>query len=65
MESRLSRRTDFLCNLLDLDADRIVDLLREQAGALTKPARSLEELVAGLAKTVPHFAAAVAKHLDR
>ncbi len=54
---------EFLGNLFDLDRDGLVDLLREQAAALRRPPRSFEELVAGLAKVVPDFAASVRAHL--
>jgi predicted nucleic acid-binding protein len=53
---------EFLGNLFDLDRDGLVDLLREQAAALRRPPRSFEELVAGLAKVVPDFAASVLAH---
>ena len=45
----------FLTNILDLDASSVLDLLRRQAQALKKPAKSLEQLLEGLAKTVPDF----------
>ncbi|MFC1708035.1 PIN domain-containing protein [Planctomycetota bacterium] len=50
---------DLLRRLYDLDPEGIVDILRHQSAALKTPPRSLEELVAGLAKLVPGFAAAV------
>jgi predicted nucleic acid-binding protein len=53
---------EFLSNLFDLDPDGLVDLLREQAAALKKPPRSLEEIVRALAKMVPEFTEAVLKH---
>ena len=53
---------EFLSNLFDLDPDGFVELLREQAAVLKKPARSFEEVVGALAKMVPEFAAAVLKH---
>ena len=55
---------EFLGNLFDLDREGLVDLLREQAAALRRPPRSFEELVAGLAKVVPEFVAAVRAHLS-
>jgi predicted nucleic acid-binding protein len=55
---------EFLGNLFDLDRDGLVDLLREQAAALRRPPRSFEELVTGLAKVVPDFAASVLAHLN-
>jgi predicted nucleic acid-binding protein len=53
---------EFLSNLFDLDRDRMVSLIREQAKALPNPPRTLSELIAGLAKTVPDFAAEVAEY---
>lgn len=50
---------EFLCNLLDLDPDGVIDLLEEQAAALKKPAHTFEQLLNGLAKTVPNFVDAV------
>jgi hypothetical protein len=55
---------EFLGNLFDLDRDGLVDLLREQAAALRRPPRSFEELLTGLAKVVPDFAASVLAHLN-
>jgi predicted nucleic acid-binding protein len=54
---------DFLGCLFDLDPDLMVRLLRRQAAALSRPARSLDELLSGLAKLVPEFAAAVRDHI--
>ena len=53
---------EFLCNLLDLNPPRLVELVREQASALRKPPRSFDEVLRGLAKMVPEFAAGVAEH---
>ena len=53
---------EFLQNLFDLDPDSMVALLREQAAALTRPPRTFEVLLAGLAKSVPDFIAAVRRH---
>jgi predicted nucleic acid-binding protein len=53
----------FLGNLFDLDPDGLVELLKEQAAALKRPPRSLHELLEGLAKIVPGFAADVRGHL--
>ena len=55
---------EFLGNLFDLDREGLVDLLREQAAALRRPPRSFEELIAGLAKIVPDFAASVRGHVN-
>jgi hypothetical protein len=56
---------EFLCNLVDLDAGGIVELLREQAMALKRPAHTFDELLDGLAKSVPAFVAVVRAHLAR
>lgn len=53
---------DFLVNLFDLDPEGMVELVRTQARALRNPPRSFEELVSGLAKLVPVFAATVLEH---
>ncbi|MCB9585045.1 MAG: PIN domain-containing protein [Polyangiaceae bacterium] len=53
---------EFLCNLFDLQPDGMVDLIREQAQALKNPPRSFEDLVRGLAKSVPEFADSIARH---
>jgi len=53
---------DFLVHLFDLNPDGVVELVKEQAKALRNPPRSLEELLSGLAKMVPDFAAAVRMH---
>jgi predicted nucleic acid-binding protein len=52
----------FLCNLYDLAPDVMVDLLAAQAAALRKPARSLDELMTGLAKLAPEFVELVNGH---
>jgi predicted nucleic acid-binding protein len=49
----------FLCNLFDLDPDGFVELVENQAAAQKRPPRSFDELLDGLAKVVPEFAAAV------
>jgi predicted nucleic acid-binding protein len=53
---------EFLSNLFDLNPDATVNLVREQARALRNPPRSFDELLAGLARTVPEFASSVAGH---
>ncbi|SRR6266568_1845697 len=52
----------FLCNVLDLDPEGMIALLREQAGALKRPPKSFDELLYGLAKMVPEFVASVREH---
>jgi predicted nucleic acid-binding protein len=50
---------DFLCTLFGLAPDRMTDLVEQQAAALKRPPITLEQVLGGLAKTVPRFAAAV------
>jgi predicted nucleic acid-binding protein len=50
---------EFLSDLFDLDPDGMVEIVREQAAALRKPARSFEDVLRSLAKMVPDFAASV------
>lgn len=50
---------EFLCNLLDLDPDGFVEMLREQATDLQKPPVTFEELLDRLARVVPEMVAAV------
>jgi len=52
---------DFLSDLLDLNPDRMFELVCEQAKALRRPPRSVGELLAGLAKMTPEFAQGLAK----
>lgn len=52
----------FLCNLFDLDPAGMTELVRRQAAALQRPARSFEEVVTALAKMVPEFAANLRRH---
>ena len=54
---------DFLLELFAFDAEGMVALLHEQAAALRKPPLSFEELLGGLKKIVPGFAAAVGEYL--
>ena len=54
----------FLTELLEFDAEGMVELIRAQARAHRKPARSMEELLRGLAKTAPHFSAVVSQHCE-
>ena len=55
---------DFLEGLFDLDPDGMADVIREQAAALSRPARTVNEVLTALARTVPQFAAAVRAHLS-
>lgn len=45
----------FLTDILDLDPAGVVDLLRKQAAALKRPAKTFDQLLDGLSKTVPGF----------
>jgi predicted nucleic acid-binding protein len=55
---------DFLLDLLDLAQEEVLALLDRQAAALKRPPITLDELLAGLAKNVPRFAAAVRELRD-
>jgi len=50
---------EFLCSLFDLDSEGFVQLLREQAGDLRRPAVSFEQLLSRLGRIVPEFAATI------
>ena len=54
---------EFLCNIVDLDPDDFVGLLRDQAADLVRPPMSFEELLDRLAHVVPEVVEAVRKHL--
>lgn len=54
---------DFLCDLFDLRIESTIELLKEQAASLRKPARTFNELLLGLEKTVPRFTALVRAEL--
>ena len=54
---------DFLCNLFELDPERMCELVRQQAADMRKPPRTLDQLINGLCKLVPQFAAAVRSRL--
>jgi predicted nucleic acid-binding protein len=53
----------FLCNLFELDPERFVDLLREQAAALLNPPMTFEELLGRLARVVPELVATVREYV--
>jgi hypothetical protein len=55
---------DFLLDLFDLGPADMVELLRRQAAALTRPPVTLEQVLTGLGKTVPRFVEAVRELLD-
>lgn len=54
----------FLCDLLDLYPEGMIALVEEQASSLKRPERTLEELMIGLAKTVPKFIQAARELID-
>ncbi len=45
----------FLLEILAANPTEVIQLLRNQASALKKPAKTLEQLLDGLAKSVPRF----------
>ena len=54
---------DFLVDLLDLDPERMLQVLREQAAVLKKPPMPLWRLLEGLSVSLPTFAATVREGL--
>jgi hypothetical protein len=54
---------EFLGNLFDLDPNRFVELLREQAADLVHPPMTFDELLDRLARTAPDTIAAVRGHV--
>lgn len=54
---------DFLCDLLDLSPVQMHYIIEQQARDLRKPPSSVQELLVGLGKTVPNFAAAMRLHI--
>lgn len=54
---------DFLCELFDLDPLTFVELLREQAGDLTRPPVSFDDLIDRLDRVVPELVALIREHL--
>jgi predicted nucleic acid-binding protein len=55
---------EFLGDLLDLDPQLVVEVLRVQAAERERPPTSLEEMLGFLAKQVPAFVAEVRRLLD-
>jgi hypothetical protein len=49
----------FLCELVDLDTENVLDVLRAQVAALRSPPVTLAELLARLAVSAPRFVARV------
>lgn len=56
---------EFLCNLLDLAPDDMVDIVREQARDLRHPPMTAEALLDRLARHVPSFAALIRQHFAK
>jgi hypothetical protein len=54
---------EFLCNVLDLDPDGFVEMLREQAADLVRPPVTFDDLLQRLARVVPDLVAAVRQHV--
>lgn len=54
---------EFLCNLFDLDPERFIEMLREQAVDLQRPSVTFEELLDRLTRSVPDLMAAVREYL--
>jgi hypothetical protein len=54
---------EFLANLFDLDGPGMAQVVLQQARALKRPPRSVEDVLRGLAKSVPTFAASVSEYL--
>lgn len=52
-----------LVDLLASEPDQVVSLLRDQAADLSRPSRTLDELLSGLAKMVPKFIKAVREQI--
>jgi hypothetical protein len=54
---------EFLINLFDLDPDRFVELLREQAADLIQPPVTFDDLLVRLGRIVPEFVTTVRTYL--
>jgi len=56
----------FLCDLFDLDADKVLKLTKRRADDLRKPPETFEQMLDSLAKELPEFVAYLrAFHRDR
>lgn len=53
----------FLADILDLDPVGVIELLRRQAWALKRPPKTFDQLLDGLAKSVPRFVEGVRRHV--
>jgi predicted nucleic acid-binding protein len=60
----VQRPDEFLGDLLDLDAQLVIEVLRLQAAERERPRASLDEMLGFLAKQVPAFVAEVRRLLD-
>ena len=56
---------EFLAYLVDLDPDRMVKIVIQQAGALRKPAKTVEQVLDDLARHAPSFPELIGEHLLR
>jgi hypothetical protein len=54
---------EFLCNLFDLDPERFIEVLREQAVDLHRPTVTFDELLDRLTRSVPDVVAAIRQYL--
>jgi predicted nucleic acid-binding protein len=54
---------EFFANLFDLNSRGMAQVVLQQARALKRPPRSVEDVLRGLAKSVPTFAANVSEYL--
>jgi predicted nucleic acid-binding protein len=55
---------EFLCHLYDLDPSMMIEIIRQQAGDLENPPRTVEEVATALAKSVPEFGAILLARLS-
>jgi len=53
----------FLLNMLAIDPDSLIDVLKQQSEALQNPPITLDELLTALSKTVPKFVQAIRSQL--
>lgn len=54
---------EFLCNLFDLDPERFIEVLHEQAVDLQRPAVTFAELLDRLTRSVPELVVAIREYL--
>ncbi|MCB9933004.1 MAG: PIN domain-containing protein [Planctomycetes bacterium] len=61
----VQRPVSFLTDLLEQHGDAMIELLKKQAGDMKKGSTSLDQLLDGLAKTVPGFVDEVRRRLKK